>query len=134
GEKGGFRTLMDAFRGADGRAMSWKSVKEKSGLVDHPRASTDYRKNPGAVSADVEKFVHGLQRAGVKKSFVSVQCENCHGPRAGHPFENVKAQPVTSSTCIRCHTLEQMPSWWNGKTLNEEAWRADLRKVTCPRE
>ncbi len=130
GAKGGFRTLADAFRGASDQVVPWAQVKKHVPV----REGHSYRKDPGSIPADVEKFVQGLQRAGVKKAFVSVQCENCHGPRAGHPFQNVKAQAVTSQTCIQCHTPEQMPSWWKGKTLNEDVWRMDLKKVTCPKE
>ncbi len=33
-----------------------------------------------------------------------IQCENCHGPAAGHPDNDVKMQILTSrALCLRCH-------------------------------
>ena len=44
-----------------------------------------------------------------------MQCENCHGPGAGHP-KTVKKLPINSSRelCLRCHHKLEYPSSQRG--------------------
>lgn len=41
----------------------------------------------------------------------AIQCENCHGPGAGHPEELAKLPIDTSrEQCLRCHSLLEYPN------------------------
>ena len=52
-----------------------------------------------------------------------VQCEECHGPMAGHPDDaRVKARPVVQETCLSCHDPANSPNFDFG---------AYLRRATC---
>ena len=44
------------------------------------------------------------ERKQIQKNFLSVQCEHCHGNRAGHPNPTVVTQKkVALSSCVQCH-------------------------------
>jgi len=72
--------------------------------------------------------------AQVDRLYVSVQCENCHGPAGDHPFGATGAliRPSTS-TCFKCHTPEQAPKWYNvdGKP-DAERLAAQVKAMSCP--
>jgi hypothetical protein len=98
-------------------------------------SATDYRAVPAAIRPDVKRWIGGLQEAGVKKAFVSVQCENCHGGLPDHPFGNEarEAHAVDSQRCLLCHTKEQMPTWYDDAgVLKPEALAEALKGVRCP--
>jgi predicted CXXCH cytochrome family protein len=100
-----------------------------------PAEGTDYRKNPAHIRPDVQRWIAGLKEAGVKRAFVSVQCENCHGPKPGHPFAADGAvKKVSSTVCLSCHTPEQMPAWYDaGGKVKQPVVDAALQSVACPR-
>ncbi len=59
----------------------------------------------------------------VEKVFMDVQCEHCHGNRAGHPNPNVKTlKKVSLDTCRSCHRPPNAPQF-DPKML---------AKVACP--
>lgn len=134
GVPGGFRAVSEAFLDENGQPVPLEKIKAAMG-AHAPHANTDYRKNPAQIRPDVAKWIDAMKREGVKKSFVSVQCENCHGPRPGHPFDsNEPATKVVRSTCISCHTQEQMPAWYDGKKqLKAQVVDQAIKAVACPR-
>jgi hypothetical protein len=71
----------------------------------------------------------------VKKAFVAVQCETCHGPRPSHPFsDETRSRKVSIKTCLHCHTREQAPDWYDddGQVLEVKA-KAALESMSCPK-
>ncbi len=72
--------------------------------------------------------------AQVDRLWVSVQCENCHGPSGDHPFGASEAllRP-TGLTCLKCHTPEQAPQWYkaDGKP-DADRLAAQVKAVACP--
>jgi hypothetical protein len=135
GAPGGFKSMADAFRDEHGDPVPLAKVKDAMGK-NFPPADAHYRENPGRIRPDVQRFIAALQKAGVRKSFPTVQCENCHGGRPGHPFsENHAAdKSVPTTACLACHTKEQMPSWYDasGKLKNDAVEKAKA-SVACPR-
>jgi len=132
-EKGGFRSLADAFRGDDGN-IKLEEVRKIAGK-DFPKENVSYRNDPARTKKDVAHWIGALKKKGVKQAFVSVQCENCHGKLPGHPFGGGVLKPgkVLVSACIKCHTPEQAPQWYEGTKLIEAKAKAALASVTCPR-
>ncbi len=129
---GGFTSLADAFRRESGDPLPWQEVKKT--FKGFPAAGTDYRKNPGKIRGDVERMIANFKRAGVAKAFVSVQCENCHGPMEGHPFGDIKPGKVEPKLCIQCHTPNQMPAWYDAKgNLKTAKVESAIKSLTCPR-
>jgi hypothetical protein len=63
----------------------------------------------------------------------SVQCENCHVSQGNHPFSGSIKKEVPDSTCLKCHTQERAPSWYEGKVLNQSLFAEKRKKVQCPR-
>jgi hypothetical protein len=135
GAPGGFKSMADAFRDQYDQPVPLAAVKEAMGK-NFPPADADYRKNPGKIRPDVQRFIAALQKAGVRKAMPTVQCENCHGGRPGHPFNenHAASSKVATTACLACHTKEQMPSWYDaaGKLKNDVVEKAKA-SVTCPR-
>ncbi len=69
----------------------------------------------------------------MKKAFVSVQCENCHGKLPGHPFGNFQPGKVSVQSCVKCHTPEQAPGWYKAGKLDMEKAKSALASMACPR-
>jgi len=130
-EKGGFRSLGDAFRG-DGGNISLDEIRKLAGK-DFPKDDVSYRGDPARVKKDVAHWIGTLKKKGVKKAFVSVQCENCHGKMPGHPFAEFKPGKVSLNNCIKCHTPEQAPTWYSGGKLDETKANAALASMACPK-
>ncbi len=133
GEAGGFESMANAFRDAAGLPVPLDKIQLAAG-PSFPKEGVSYRASPARALADVDHWNAALKKAGVKKSFVSVQCENCHGLLPGHPFSMTHHGKVKITTCVQCHTKEQAPAWYgkNGKLLESKA-QAALAKMTCPR-
>jgi Cytochrome c554 and c-prime len=134
-QPGGFRTLGDAFR-KDGDALVKIDEIRKIAGAGFPAPGLSYRNpaNAARLKADVAHWIDSLTKAGVKKSFVGVQCETCHGPRPNHPFaDDSKAAKVVVNTCLHCHSREQAPDWYDddGQVLEDRA-AAALKSMTCP--
>jgi ribosomal protein L37AE/L43A len=51
-------------------------------------------------------------------SHVNVECENCHGPAAGHP-DGIASLPLntTRAMCLRCHAKLELPNSDRGDLL-----------------
>lgn len=135
GLPGGFRTVKDAFQDESGMPVALDRVRALAGAAAFPAEGTDYRKNPAQIRPDVAKWIDAMKKAGVKKSFVSVQCESCHGARPGHPFAaDGSAGKVAANLCLQCHTKEQMPGWYDPKgKVKPAALSAAMKEVACPR-
>ena len=60
-----------------------------------------------------------------------IQCENCHGPGAGHPRE-VKKPVIDNSReqCLRCHALLEYPNSRRGMMKGIDPDR-HMRKFEC---
>jgi hypothetical protein len=132
GQPGGFRTLKDAFLDAHGQPVPLDKIRKVAGV---PKDGTNYRDNPAMIRPDVAKWINALKKAEVKKTFVSVQCENCHGPRPEHPFgDDHSSGKVLAGACLQCHTKEQMPAWYesSGK-LKQPVVDAAIKSIACPR-
>ncbi len=132
GEKGGFRVLKEAFLDQSGRPVPLEKIREIAGK-EFPKEH--YRGNPHKIRSDVAHWVGAMKKAGVKKSFVSVQCESCHGGRPEHPFgTDGSTGKVVANACLQCHTKEQMPAWYDGAgKLKQETLQAAIQAVTCPK-
>ena len=133
GAEGGFNSLKSAFLDESGSPVSLDKIRGHLGAPSF--ASGGYRENPAAIRPDVAKWIAALKKEQVKKAFVGVQCENCHGPKPGHPFDSgPPSVAVATSTCLQCHTKDQMPAWYDsaGKVKEAEVQTA-LKSVACPR-
>jgi hypothetical protein len=133
GAPGGFNSLGNAFRDEIGQPVPYDKIKKALGSTQAP--GTDYRANSAKIRPDVARWIASLKEAGVKKSFVGVQCENCHGAKPGHPFANDgSATKVATGLCLQCHTKDQMPAWYDDKgKVKQGTVQAALKTVTCPR-
>jgi hypothetical protein len=136
GMPGGFRNMQEAFRDAEGNPVSLEKIQQHLG-AGFPAADANYRENQERVRPDVAKWNTAMHKAGVKKSFVTVQCESCHGAMGGHPFANdgpIQPKKVATALCLNCHTKEQMPAWYeaNGK-VKQESVAAALKLMACPK-
>lgn len=70
----------------------------------------------------------------VKHAWGAVQCENCHGPAGNHPFEGALKKSVPETTCLKCHTEERAPSWYEGKRLKPGIVDSKKKLIQCPAE
>lgn len=131
-EPGGFTSTADAFRDADGKGVKLEEVRRLAGY-DFPKAGVSYRASEAQTKKDVHHWIGALKKAKVKKSFVSVQCENCHGRLPGHPFSDFKPGKVSMKSCVGCHTPQQAPGWYSGGKLNETKAREAFTAMSCPR-
>lgn len=129
GQSGGFDSLTKAFLDAEGNPVPLDFIRKHLGSLK----GGSYRAKEENIRPDVEKWIASLKKAKVKKAFVSVQCESCHGQLPGHPFAEMKPRKVSTQTCLQCHTPEQAPAWYNGKVPNKDVIDAALKKMTCPR-
>lgn len=71
-----------------------------------------------------------LNRMG--RSFTPVQCENCHQPGMDHPFSPGYTKTVARETCLKCHTEERAPEWYQGKEPNWKIIDEKRASMTCP--
>ena len=134
-EQGGFSGIDSAFLDSSNHGIPWDKIHK--GLPKTvAKKGVNYRSDHQAIRSDVAAWIATLQKSGVKKSFVTVQCENCHGAHGGHPFavEATSTRKITSTLCLQCHTKERMPSWYekNG-TVKETLVQAALKSMTCPK-
>ncbi len=131
GAEGGYSSPKELFLDDAGKPVAMEKIRAHLGKEP---SSGSYRGQPPRIRPDVERWIAAMKKAGVKKSFASVQCENCHGPRPGHPFDdNTPAAKVAINACLQCHTKEQVPEWYtdSGKLNMEVAMKA-FRFVSCP--
>lgn len=67
----------------------------------------------------------------VESRHKKIQCENCHGPGAGHPREVKKLVIDTSrEQCLRCHALLEYPNSRRGMMKGIDPDR-HMRKFEC---
>jgi hypothetical protein len=133
GMTGGFDSLADAFRDSAGKPVPLDRILQAAG-PNFPKDVSYRAAGTKRVIADVTKWRQSLTKAGVKKAYVGVQCENCHGPMPGHPFNTIHPGVVRITTCVQCHTKEQAPGWYgqDGNLLTGVA-EAKLKSMKCPR-
>lgn len=134
GKPNGFKTIREAFLDEKNQPIPLEKIKAALG-PDFINSNTSYRADPAKVHPDVARWLASLKKVGVKKSFVTVQCENCHGLMPGHPFdETIKPAKVVASTCFQCHTKEQMPAWYDATgAVKQETVSEALKSITCPK-
>ncbi len=131
GKPGGFNRIaepIEVIRGApciEGRA--WvecflDGVFETGGLSLKP---LDARKDASRYASLKQRY-HERRAAlagQVKKDFMNVQCEHCHGDRGAHIAQNFKrGSRVSEKTCRACHVPERDPTFTFAK----------IREVGCP--
>ncbi len=137
GVDGGFEAIADAFRDNQGNPVPLEKIlKIASPDGTFPKGTVSYRApgNAARLKGDVEHWHASLVKAGVRKAFVGVQCENCHGTMPGHPFGDFHPAPVRITTCVQCHTREQAPGWYDAEgNLNETKAQTALASMKCPR-
>lgn len=136
GESGGFAGLKQAIQKAEGAPLDHKKILAAAGLAKIAAEGRDYRANPSQVRPEVARWIEALKRSGAKKAFVGVQCENCHGTLAGHPFGDLDARhkKPAAQLCVQCHTQSQMPAWYTPDgALKANAVEAAMKTVACPR-
>ncbi len=132
GETGGFRSLADAFRGDHGN-INLEEIRKQAG-AGFPKEGVSYRVDPERTRKDVAHWIGALKKTGVKKAFVSVQCESCHGKLPGHPFSSeLKPSKVSMNACLKCHTPDQAPGWYKAGKLDEATAKAAMAAMACPR-
>lgn len=90
------------------------------------------------------KLAHSWQeldnKHGVEHNFANVQCLNCHNQNHDHPFGE-KVEPIKDYTamCIKCHTADQSPSWYEEKKeglatkLKKKYVEQKIKEVACPK-
>lgn len=68
------------------------------------------------------------------QAFAPVQCENCHGPGIEHSTSpKLKLAAISESTCVRCHTHERAPDWYDSnRRIKTELFRSNLARIRCP--
>lgn len=130
---GGFDDVVDAIRNNAGEFMNYEEILKFANLAKIREEKVSYRNNPERVKKDVAAWHEALQQKRASHVFVGVQCENCHGVMANHPFETKKPAKVTTQSCLQCHTVDQMPKWYDasGKPL-ESAIQKALKSISCP--
>ena len=135
GAEGGFKGLSDAFFDEAGEAISYDKIHKKIAGINPGATGKGYREQPQLVRPHVARWISALKKEGVKKAFVSVQCENCHGPLPNHPFgSNEKIAMVSTNLCLQCHTNEQMPAWYDDKGMVKQAAVTKAKEsIACPR-
>lgn len=87
-----------------------------------------------------ESFAKSLPNMKIKalaklsKTFINVQCENCHGAGGGHPISsNSKiTKAVTAETCFGCHTADRAPGWYKDGKPDMTLVEAKLKSMSCP--
>lgn len=132
GMPGGFQAMADAFRDGAGKAIPLENIRKLAGK-DFPVHGVSYRADAARTRADVAHWNAAMSKAGVRKSFVSVQCESCHGSKPEHPFGGEKVTKVSVQTCVQCHTPEQAPNWYANGKLDQKKAQAALASMKCPR-
>ncbi len=67
------------------------------------------------------------------KSWVPVQCENCHQAGGEHPFAGSYTKTVAQTACLKCHMPDRAPGWYqaNGK-LDSQIYEQKRLSITCP--
>ncbi len=93
-----------------------------SGPLDSRVSPDRYKVLQNAYQAEVH---HLEDKKQLQKLYIGVQCEHCHGNRAGHPGGGFKpVGKVQSSSCVQCHTPP------NDTDFN---FAAQVAKVACPK-
>lgn len=69
----------------------------------------------------------------LQKSWLPVQCENCHGPGGDHPMSEKYPRAVETTVCLKCHTPDRAPEWYrkDGQPDSEKIAEKH-RKISCP--
>lgn len=89
-----------------------------------------------------KKWVKLDEKFELAHNFGNVQCLNCHDLDYNHPFaldNNPKKETDYKSKCLKCHTTDQSPSWYDkdskgiAKNLNLKYFNAKLKSVSCPK-
>ena len=71
---------------------------------------------------------------GITASYAHVQCLHCHMKNPDHPFQfnDTKSHKVSSNTCLKCHTQDMSPSWYQQNNKNLKIIESKIKKVACP--
>jgi len=88
-----------------------------------------------------KKVVKFDEKHQITHNFSNVQCLNCHNQNGEHPFdvETAKVKPNYEKACLKCHTADQSPGWYNkdskklATSLNKKYFQKKLKQVSCPK-
>lgn len=85
-----------------------EAVMKRVFAQDGPRHALDSRIEPERYAALKTRYhdqIHKLEKSGrLKRNFIGVQCEHCHGNRSGHPNPAVPTvKKVVATACTACH-------------------------------
>ena len=88
-----------------------------------------------------KKLIAFDEKNKITHNFSNVQCLNCHNQSSDHPFdvETAKLKPDYQKACLKCHTSDQSPSWYNkdskklATSLNKKYFQKKLKQVSCPK-
>jgi hypothetical protein len=113
GQPGGFASVLELGKLKDGTALGATAL--------------DNHQGSGKKIGSIEQTLR-LERA-----YAPVQCENCHGAAADHPFtQSIYTKTVNKERCLTCHTPARAPSWFEGSTPNWTLIDQKFLKVACP--
>lgn len=116
----------------------WAQMDKTFKKVLSPR-----KMKPKARKVAAKKWFKLDEKFGVTHNYANVQCLNCHVKAKDHPFEmeeSAAKKQAMSSMCIKCHTSDQSPEWYNkdnkgiATTLNKKYFAKQLKKVACPKQ
>lgn len=62
-----------------------------------------------------------------------VQCENCHRTPENHPFSGKMLKEVREMSCLKCHTKERAPAWYDQSGLNKNLFLEKRKSIQCPK-
>jgi hypothetical protein len=106
-----------------------KSIREAPSVS----ASIDPLGHPLGVSGPIPPVPMKLALQKVTHSWAPVQCENCHLPGRGHPFNGSYSKTVQNTVCTSCHTPERAPQWYSSSgQLDLKVVEAKRSLITCP--
>jgi hypothetical protein len=99
-------------------------------FLEQMRAAPALKSEVRLTKDDSPQPLHlAIQR--IRKSHVPVQCENCHRLGSDHPGD--PSPKVAVESCVRCHTADQAPAWYDSKgALNREVAEQKLKAMSCP--
>lgn len=138
GKETGFKSTKQIAISSNEKFDSKKYLNEMMKLT--PKNSI--RKLSKKERLEISKKWHDLDESmDITHNFGNIQCLHCHTNKTSdHPFDNKKTpKPDYKATCIKCHTTDQSPEWYEKDTngvatsLNNEYFAEKLKQVSCPK-
>ncbi|MBI2608289.1 MAG: hypothetical protein HYW47_01675 [Deltaproteobacteria bacterium] len=91
----------------EGQIFALQKIEETKSLKG---SMLSFYENPEIYNFLRKLYIKELDKTKLAKNYWGVQCENCHGGRAGHPFEKGDfSKKVGTKACATCHNKENSP-------------------------